>query len=189
MSGFLFERARERVLTGQLDWSSAKLRARLTDVALSPMAEWVSQLPMAKTADVDVQARVEGGLVVADDVTFRAVSSPASWVVLYEDSNGALIAAIEVPTFAAAGGDVTLSFGSGLFAAGQVSGGGYARAGAVPRDLLDLAQRLNPAVEIAVGDDGSGWETLVVTTARGVIVDAPTAPGEVWADVFARMGL
>lgn len=131
MANQLYNKARERFLTGQINWSTADVRALLVDVggggsqyAFNTTHEFLSSVPVA--------ARIAGpvalagktatdGAADANDTTFTSVSGvTCEAVILYihtgVDATSVLLAYIDVATglpITPNGGDIILSWDNG----------------------------------------------------------------------------
>lgn len=94
MSTFLYDKARERFLSGGLDWDSDTVKAVLVDTAAytpDPATdEFLSEIPAVDRIAVSAALTgktVTAGVADAEDVTFPAVSGDSvEAIVLFKDT-------------------------------------------------------------------------------------------------------
>lgn len=128
MANALYDKARERFLTAQLNWQTDTIKAVLVTASVYT----VNLTSHEYLADISVSARVAtsgaftgksttGGAADADDVTFTSVSgSVVNAIVLYKDTGVAgtspLIAYIDTATglpITPNGGDIIVTWDNG----------------------------------------------------------------------------
>ena len=129
MANALYDKARERFLTGQLDWLTADIKVILTDTgAYTPnftshqyLAD-VSAGARVATSGVLTSKTATGGAADAADVTFSAVTGAScEALILYKDTGdpntSPLIAYIDSGTglpISPNGGDIVVTWDNGL---------------------------------------------------------------------------
>ena len=128
MANALYDKARERFLTGQFNWSTDSIKSVLVDTG----AYTVSLTSHEFLSDISSSARVStsgaftgktttGGAADANDVTFSSVSGPSiEAIVIYADTGteatSPLIAFIDTATglpITPNGGDIIVTWDNG----------------------------------------------------------------------------
>ena len=129
MANALFDKARERFLTGQLDWITADIKVILTDTGVySPnfaSHEYLNDVSAGAriaTSSVLLSKTASSGAADAADMTFSAVTGPScEALIIYKDTGveatSPLIAYIDTGTglpITPNGGDIVVTWDNGI---------------------------------------------------------------------------